>query len=248
MNALRPSRRTFEQQRRWTQSVAALRNGWTKLLPGVAIFVGAGALALLLPVDPLLKGFIAGVLFASAVWAPFMMLTIRTYSATVGSWGESFTGELLRRERPAWPVVHDVPMERRNIDHVAVSPRAVLAIETKFLGAGSSWDTHPYRTRFLHDAQSSASSVRSLLRSRNVGIPLPVNAVLVLWGPGAPPEQHSWDEVDGVVVVAGRHGGQWVKDWSTGDISPEQGRAVKAKLEEYQAARRRRDRDMKRRQ
>jgi hypothetical protein len=31
------------------------------------------------------------------------------------------------------PVVDDVPMVHRNVDHVAVSPRAVLAIETKYV-------------------------------------------------------------------------------------------------------------------
>jgi hypothetical protein len=47
-------------------------------------------------------------------------------------------------------------MERRNIDHVAITPGAVLAIETKFIGAGRDWTNDPWRTRNLQDARDSA--------------------------------------------------------------------------------------------
>lgn len=73
--------------------------------------------------------------------------------------GESFTREVLAGRQFGWPVVDDVPMEHRNIDHVAVSPRAVLAIETKFVGAGRQRATDRYRDTALDGARSSARSV-----------------------------------------------------------------------------------------
>jgi hypothetical protein len=62
----------------------------------------------------------------------------------MGKSGESFTRELLvgRGFGCQWA---RRPMEHRNIDHVAVSPHAVLAIETKFVGAGRQWGTTAYR-------------------------------------------------------------------------------------------------------
>ncbi|GAB3083611.1 nuclease-related domain-containing protein [Pedococcus soli] len=52
-----------------------------------------------------------------------------------------------------WLFLDDVPMEKRNIDHVAVSPREVLAIETKFVGAGRQWATDRYREAAMDDAR-----------------------------------------------------------------------------------------------
>jgi hypothetical protein len=67
---------------------------------------------------------------------------LRTFPATMGERGESFTRELLvgRGFGCQWA---RRPMEHRNIYHVAVSPHAVLAIETKFVGAGRQWGTRP---------------------------------------------------------------------------------------------------------
>ena len=102
-----------------------------------------------------------------------------------GGVGESFTREVLDGREFGWPVVDDVPMEHRNIDHVAVSPRAVLAIETKFVGAGRQWARDPHRNAAMDGARSSARSVRSILRSQGI-TDMPVEPVLMLWGPVRP--------------------------------------------------------------
>nr|WP_269813684.1 nuclease-related domain-containing protein [Ornithinimicrobium sediminis] len=195
---------------------------------------------MVLPIAPVLKGVVAGILFASAFWAPFTAVTISTYSATVGSWGESFTKELLQRERPSWPIVHDVPMQARNVDHVVVSPRAVLAIETKYLGAGSPWPQSRFRDRHLLDARDSARSVRLLLRSADIRTELPVQPVLMLWGPGAPKDV-SWTQDGEVHVVTGRGGRQFLEEWNDGPITKEQGLAVTSGLERHQRKRRKYD-------
>lgn len=229
--------RTHEEQRRWSQSISAIRGGWATLLLGFLVVTGTAVFVLALPTNPVFKGVLAGVLFASAFWAPFTVVTVATYSATTGSWGESFTKDLLQRHRPPWPVVHDVPMQGRNVDHVAVSPRAVLAIETKYIGGISPWEKHTLRERFLGQARDSARSVRLLLRSADMRLNIPVEPVLMLWGPGAP-KHETWTRYDDVIVVAGRNARQFLKDWSVGEITEDEGREVKAGLERYQSMRR----------
>lgn len=128
-------------------------------------------------------------------------------------------------------------MQGRNIDHVAVSPRAVLAIETKYLGGSSPWEKNAMRGRLLGQARESARSVRLLLRSADMRLNLPVDPALMLWGPGAP-KHESWTQVDDVIVVAGHHAHQFLNDWSGGEITPEEGQEVKAGLERYQSMRR----------
>lgn len=84
---------------------------------------------------------------------------IRTYPVTLGEWGSRSPGEVLAGRQFRWPVVDDVPMEHHNIDHVAVSPRAVLAIVTKFVGAGRQRATDRYGDTALDGARSSTRSV-----------------------------------------------------------------------------------------
>lgn len=151
--------RTHEEQRRCSQSISAIRGGWATLLLGFLVVTGTAVFVLALPTHPVFKGVLAGALFASAFWAPFTVVTVATYSATTGSWGESFTKDLLQRHRPPWPVVHDVPMQGRNVDHVAVSPRAVLAIETKYIGGSRHGRRTPY------EGDSSAKPATVLVRS-----------------------------------------------------------------------------------
>ena len=110
-------------------------------------------------------GFVAGTLVTSWAWMVFVTLVIRTYPVTMGEWGESFTREVLASRDFGWPFLDDVAMEHRNIDHVVVSPRAVLAIETKFVGAGRQWATDRHREAAMDGARSSARSVRSILLS-----------------------------------------------------------------------------------
>lgn len=178
-------------------------------LLGMAVVVGPG----------MVRAFVAGTLVTSWVWMVFVASLIRTYPVTMGEWGESFTREVLAGREFGWPFLDDVPMEHRNIDHVAVSPRAVLAIETKFVGAGRQWATDRYREAAMDAARSSARSVRSILLSQGVK-DVPVEPVLIVWGPGAALE-NDWAIVDGVHVVRGiAAADQWRRHCNSGDISP----------------------------
>jgi hypothetical protein len=200
--------------------------------------LGAAAVVCLIPVgSSMARGFVAGALLTSWAWMVYVTCLIRTYPVTMGEWGESFTREVLDGRKFGWPVVDDVPMEHRNIDHVAVSPRAVLAIETKFVGAGRQWARDPHRDAAMDGARSSARSVRSILRTQGI-TDMPVEPVLMLWGPGAAQLEGDWAIVDGVHVVRGASAAdEWRRLCSSGDISPSQAATVVGMLRSHQAMR-----------
>lgn len=161
---------------------------------------------------------------------------IRSYPAAMGERGESFSREVLAGRPFGWPVVEDVPMEHRNIDHVAVSPRAVLAIETKCSVPGASGR----RTVTGHgDGECAVElpSVRSILRSQGVK-EAPVEPVLMLWGPGAARLEADWAILEGVHLVRGvAAGDEWRLQCSSGEISPSQATTIVGILRSHQARR-----------
>ena len=128
-------------------------------------------------------------------------------------------------------------MEHRNIDHVVVSPRAVLAIETKFVGAGRQWATERNREAAMDGARSSARSVRSILLSQGVR-DVPVEPVLMVWGPGAGKLESDWAVVEGVHVVRGvAAAGPWRLHCSIGGISSVRAKELRGILKTHQAMR-----------
>ncbi|MEO6413369.1 MAG: hypothetical protein ABIO48_12365 [Pedococcus sp.] len=102
----------------------------------------------------------------------------------------------------------------------------VLAIETKFVGAGRQWTTDRYREAAMDGARSSARSVRSILLSHGVK-DAPVEPVLMVWGPAAAQLENDWAVVDGVHVVRGvAAADQWQRHCNSGDISPSRAKAI----------------------
>lgn len=234
----RRGRRTHEQRRRWGLVRTELWRGRWLIAGAGAWLVGAALVVLVVPLGPTsFRAFVAGSLVTSWGWMIYVTSILRTYPATMGEWGESFTRELLARREFRWHVVHDVPLEHRNVDHVAISPRAVLAIETKFLGAGRRWSTDRYGVAALDGARLSARSVRSILRSHGI-TDLPVEPVLMLWGPGAPQFPGGWTTVEEVHVVQGAAAvGEWRRHNSQGDISTIQAIAAQASLLRHRSMR-----------
>lgn len=101
--------------------------------------VGAAFVILMLPTIVIqhraLRGFWLGVVVSSAVW--MLIVLIREESGTnrleEGAGGEELTAARLLRplERQGWRSVHDVEFDGFNVDHVAVGPGGVLAVESK---------------------------------------------------------------------------------------------------------------------
>lgn len=165
----------------WT---AVRRHRW--LLVQLALFllvlaVATGFLTRFLGGDDLAVGFVVGAVVGTV---PFFGLTFLVGQGlahrSMGADAEQWTaGELAKLDRRRWTVFHDVPMEYGNIDHLAVGPGRVYAIETK-------WTARSDMDRFLNgasrQAERQACDLESVLSARGAGrevIPL-----LVVWGPG----------------------------------------------------------------
>ena len=113
----------------------------------------------------------------------------------------------------------------------------MLAIETKFVSAGRQWATDRYREAAMDGARSSARSVRSILLAHGVK-DIPVEAVLMIWGPGARQLENDWAVVDGVYVVKGvTAADEWRRHCNDGDISAARAKEVHGLLRSHQAMR-----------
>lgn len=111
-----------------------------RVLPLVVLFVVAGFISWLLvrtdqpllPVLVLASG--AAIVFAIKLW-----LNLRCHRRTIRQWGSGAAGErmtaafLKGASKMGWVVMHDlaVPKSRANIDHLLVSRRGVVVIDSK---------------------------------------------------------------------------------------------------------------------
>ncbi len=197
--------------------------------------VAAGAV-LLLPGADLLKGLMIGFLLTSLGWMLYVVAALGNYAATVGSWGEDFTRELIDDQRPRWLAVHDLPLDRRNVDHVVMTPKAVLAIETKYIGKGRDWEAIDAE-RDLRQAARNATATAAIIRQGLTRVDVRVTPVLMLWGPGTPRwASHSRWQND-VCVVQGRRANDWAKQWAEGPVTREMAELIHTALSAFQAKR-----------
>lgn len=233
---IKRKRRTYEQQRWRAAALGTFASDRRSFVLGTLCFLVPAAVALLLPMPDLVKGLIVGIMGASWAWMLYVVAALANYSATMGSWGEDFTREVIEAQRPRWAAVHDLPLEKHNIDHIVVTPRAVLAIETKFLGKGREWealDAH----RDIRQAARGARDAAALIRQAKIGVNVQVTPVLMLWGPGAP----HWDEHsqwrDDVCVVQGSQAKAWAAEWAHGEITTDVAARVCNALTAFQARR-----------
>jgi hypothetical protein len=183
----------------------------------------------LLPGSGEYRGFIAGAVAASGYWMVKLKLWQLTWRQTRGVEGESRSAELLS-DVPQWQVVNDVFVNGRNVDHVVVTPLAVLAVETKYWDEASPQVHKGRRQSAIEQARSNAATVRHLLRSRGLGFDLPVWPVVMAWGPGAEPTQ-----LGPVDVVAGEDARSWIAAYQNGAIHPDLAAQVRTALLAYQA-------------
>jgi hypothetical protein len=103
-------------------------------------------------------------------------LTQRELGADAEEWTAQ---ELARLDKRRWVVIHDVPLERSNIDHVVIGPGCIYAVETK-------WTARDDHERFLNgaagQAERQAEDLRQVLSEH--GIDRDIIPMLIVWGPG----------------------------------------------------------------
>lgn len=184
---------------------------------------------LVLPGAGMYRAFIAGAVAASSFWILVTRLFEVTYPQTVGVKAEKMSRELIS-EVPDWLAVHDLPLDGRNIDHVIVTPLAVLAVETKWWGAGSRPAHHRRRENAVEQARRNARTLGHLLTSFDARYALPVWPVLLTWGPGA--DDTRLGPVD---IVDGEDPRAWLAAYQTGAISSTLAEEVHAALLQHRA-------------
>ena len=127
--------------------------------------------------------------------------------AVHGRWAEQWSVQALRKVK-GWLVVDNVPFDGVDVDHVAVTPCGVLAVETKFHNRLSGDLAVEVHGRDLAAARAGAAKVRLLLRSFKLA-DVAVTPVLIVWGAGRPPLPNGYRRDGDVVVLDGRHPAVW---------------------------------------
>lgn len=227
-----PARRRARARRR-----ELTRTHWRKLLGLAAVILLAGAVSVMLAgliVGAWLAWFVAGAVYGAGIafWvAMFELIDPVGRHWWNGADGESFTArELRRRSRQGWCAVHNVMLESGDVDHIAIGPGGVVAIETKSSDADWPW----LRGRSVHhgwadQARRSARRTRALVK-QHAAIDLDVDPVVVVWATGlegAGPVEH-----DGVRIVHGREL-VGLLDARSIELTQEQIEGIRSALESY---------------
>jgi Nuclease-related domain len=115
------------------------------------------------------------------------------------------------RER-GWHIVHSLEFEHfGDIDHVAVGPAGVLAIESKWTNVPWFVDGDRLVTRGrdpIRQARAGARKIRLFLGSKDVHVD--VSPVVIAWGPGAAEGLQEPQTVNGVLVLKGTDARAWL--------------------------------------
>ena len=171
---------------------ALVRQHWAKLvLTGLVVLVGSAlaiaAAGLIWSAE--IAWFFAGLLVAttmSVAMLGFDLVDPVSRRIQSGADGEWLTARELRRLRRAgWRTVHNVHLAHGDIDHVAVGPAGVVAIETK--ASDSDWDfvSHCGATRrWARQARDSSRRARWLI-AQHADIDVEPVAVVSVWVRGA---------------------------------------------------------------
>lgn len=176
------------------------------LIGGYAALIAVVTLLGPASVRPYLIG--AGAAAVSAL-AYFILALDGAEGARMGAEAERWSSSALRRlGRSRWRVVDSVPFEMGDVDHVAIGPDGVIAVETKYTSSPSEVRDPELRGplgRPVDQAKLGARRIGLLLRSE--GLDVRVAPALAVWGPGS--ERLVTDSIDGVVLLVGREATTW---------------------------------------
>ncbi len=160
------------------------------------------------------RGFVAGVVAATTFW----LVALRLLGGTTAPASDP---RVLSRELidgvPGWLAVHGLAVDGREVDHVVVTPLAVLAVRSEH------WDDDLDREPAVDEARRDAQHLARALG--RLGVEAPVWPVVVGWGPGA-----RVTELGPVDVVAGPDAAGWTAAYATGAIDPGRARRIHHEL------------------
>jgi hypothetical protein len=209
--AKRAGQRSLEAARQ--HRAANLRANRTLIVKISVAFVASMAAvlaALSTFANPNVIWFGAGMTFAGVCWLVAETLRGHEYRRLRdAAYGEEFTSSALAKMGSAgWTHIDCVEFDCFDIDHVAVGPGGVVAIETKWTNVA--WReadgslTHRHARLAVQQASRNALKIKQLLRG-NAHIDIEVAAVLIIWGEGRPALTEPIVDETGVVVLTQPH-------------------------------------------
>lgn len=165
--------------------------------------------------SPLATGFLLGAGLVSVPWIMWTLVLSVDGSASwrIGADAEQWTANELHRLGEAWEITHNVPFPGtrylQDVDHVAIGPYGVLAVETKWTSA--TVDLGAKRLpkdiqNAVRQAEANAGRVRGLL-SRVAEID--VIPLVVFWGRDVTPATEPVRREGTVRIVAGKQAELW---------------------------------------
>ena len=166
------------------------------------------------------RGFVAGVVAATTFW----LVALRLLGAAARPADPRDLSRELLDDVPEWLAVHDLKLGDRTVDHVVVTPLAVLAVRSEHWGDGT--EREPAVDAARRDARSLAQTLARL------GVEVPVWPAVLAWGPGA-----RVTELGPVDVVAGPDADSWTAAYATGAIGRRRAEQVHAELVRLRAGR-----------
>ena len=131
----------------------------------------------------------------------------RALDARRGAVAEEDVGNLLGELPAGYYVVHDFVSKRGNIDHIVISTKGILTIETKSHrgvvsceGEMLKRDGKPFEKDFIKQAWAEAYSIRDLLTSHGISAPKPQPVLLF-----ANADVQVRQQVKGVEIISRRY-------------------------------------------
>jgi hypothetical protein len=166
-------------------------------------------------IGPLTTGFLLGAGLASVPWALWTLaLSVDgSVSWRVGADAERWTANELHRLGASWHIVHNVPFPEHgypnDVDHIAIGPCGVLAVETKWTSASLDLGAKRLPKDVLdavRQAEANAGRVRGLLRRV---AEIDVIPLVVFWGRDVTAADEPVRSEGKVRIVAGAQAALW---------------------------------------
>ena len=193
------------------------------------------AVLLLVPRLPA-RELIVGIVIGAAAMTVLLSCVRIGDSQMRGHMAEQFSLDTFGKIRE-WLIVDNLPFDGFDVDHVVITPSAVLAVETKYRSVIPSRDDVARHGRELAAAERGATRIRNFLRSKKVLGDVAVIPVLMVWGPGAPDLESGYRRDGLVYLLDGDQQRLWTHVFSAPTISRRRREEIHRVLVEYQKVR-----------
>lgn len=181
-----------------------LRRNLRPLLPAVGLILLAFAISAAVAPTSFIRGAVVGggLTFTAGLFLFAALIGSDSMRFVLGTLGEDATEEFFStraRRRAGWHLINGVIINGRDIDHIAIGPGGILAIETKWRSAQK--HSRDWAVQARGQAADAARVANNLIR-QEAGNSLVAVPVLMEWGPGSPPRTDM--DHDGVICVTSK--------------------------------------------